>query len=105
MGGLLSPCSSLRRPSALAGLLAASLSGCWVTTDKGRALEADIVKLKAEFSAEHKEYTDESAKAEHDREKLREEEAAALKRMDAKLQEVTAAMEQSITPPARPVLI
>jgi tol-pal system protein YbgF len=83
------------RPVAPAGLLLISslLPACFVTTDQGNAMEADIVKLKADFQAAKKDADEESAKAERDREKMRAEQDTEIKKIDAKIQEVNDALD------------
>jgi tol-pal system protein YbgF len=83
--------SSLRALTVAFSLL--GLPACWVSTEKGRMMEADIVKMKAEYASQHKEFTDEAARSERERAKLREEQDAALKRIDSKILEVSTALE------------
>jgi tol-pal system protein YbgF len=56
-------------------------------------MEADIVKLKSEYAAQHKDLAEEMSRGERDREKLRAEQEAALKRLDTKVQEVSTTLE------------
>jgi tol-pal system protein YbgF len=70
-----------------------ALAGCYVTVDQGQAMEADIVKLKADFASAQKNATDAAAKSDTDREKLRNEQDAAVKKIEGKIREVNDALD------------
>lgn len=63
-----------------------ALAGCFVTLDQGRLMEADIVRLKTELEETKKELQRVEDRAERERE-------AALARVDAKVREVSDALD------------
>lgn len=70
--------------------LCLSLSACWVPIEQGRAMEADIVRLKADMSDQRRLAEENATRAERDRALAAQEQA----RLEAKTQEVTQALEQ-----------
>jgi len=95
---VLHPSSFILHPALLAlGLLGA---GCWVPIEQGQAMEADIVKTKAELAAQRKAADESDARIRAEREKLRgdmdrlkTDQDAAIKRVDAKVREVGDALD------------
>lgn len=84
----------LRRALALAALvLAPVLPGCWVPIEQGQAMEADIVKLKAEIADQRRELEQSELRASRDRERLKAEQDAVVRRIDHKVKEVGDALE------------
>lgn len=81
--------AALARPLApvlLAALVAGA--GCWVPIEQGKAMEADLVKLKSSSAETDQAVKDLELRASRDRERTRAEFDAATKRIDAKLAEV-----------------
>lgn len=78
---------------AFALALASLTSGCFMSADEGRAVEADLVKLKSDFAAARKADDDAEQKADEDREKLKTDQDAQSKRIDAKIHEVNDALD------------
>ncbi len=79
------------RPSrSLLCLLAvcACASACWVPIEQGREMQADIVKLKSELSDQQRRRADDEARAEREQQKLKDAQAVALRKIDAKIKEV-----------------
>lgn len=83
---------SLYRSLAVLVLFGAS-AACWVPIEQGQAMEADIVKLKAEVAKQRQQADETEARAERERIKLKAEQEAALQRVDQKVREVGEAIE------------
>jgi tol-pal system protein YbgF len=79
-------------------LLLASLTlclpACWVTAEQGQVMEADLVKMKSEVRTYRQDAIEEATKAEHERERLRDQQDAEIKKIDAKIKEVNGALDE-----------
>lgn len=68
-------------------------SACWVPIEQGQAMESDLVKLKSDFQGQRREADDAEARATRERDKLKADQEAALKKIDLKIREVGDALE------------
>jgi tol-pal system protein YbgF len=87
---------SLPMRPLLIALAAAALglqAGCWVPIEQGQAMESDIVKMKSELQEAKRTHAEDEARAVREREKLRTEQDAALRKVDSKVKEVGDTLE------------
>jgi len=77
-----------RQRFALPLAVVLACAGCWVPIEQGKAMEADLVKLKSAAATTDQGVKDLELRAARDREKTRTEADAQAKRIDAKLAEV-----------------
>jgi tol-pal system protein YbgF len=73
--------------------LAAALPACWVPIEQGQLLEADLVKLKGSVEATRREREEDAARSQRERDQLKAEQDAAVKKVDAKVKELSEAQE------------
>ncbi len=63
-------------------------TGCWVPVEQGRAMEADIVRLKSEVDEQKRLRAADQARADREQQLLKQQQEAALRKIDAKIKEV-----------------
>jgi tol-pal system protein YbgF len=69
------------------------LPACWVPLEQGQAMEADLVKLKAEIAEQRRELEQSEVRASRERDRLKAEQDSVVRRLDGKVKEVGDALE------------
>lgn len=82
----------MRLTLTAAAVLALQVS-CWVPIEQGQAMESDLVKMKAEMADQRRTHEQDEARAQRERDKLKSDQDATLRRVDAKVKEVGDALE------------